>query len=83
MSLVKVYMTFNSADAQLVWSRLDAAGFHATVFNEGAAMAMDGYALAAGGIQVKVPESEAEEARAFLDAPVEESPEGDTDTPAA
>ncbi|HEY1172265.1 MAG TPA: DUF2007 domain-containing protein [Verrucomicrobiae bacterium] len=82
MSLVKVYMTFSSADAQLVWSRLDAAGFHATVFHEGAAMALDGYALAAGGIQVKVPESEAEEARAFLDAPVSELP-GDDDSAAS
>jgi hypothetical protein len=78
MSLTKVYMTFSAADAQLVWSQLDAAGFHAVVFNEGAAMSMDGYALAAGGIQVKVPESEAEEARAFLAAPVQELPEDDT-----
>lgn len=78
MSLVKVYTSFSSADAQLVWSRLDAAGFHPTVFNEVAALTMDGYALAAGGILVKVPESEADEARAFLDAPVEEL----TDLPA-
>jgi hypothetical protein len=77
MALVKVYTAFNSADAQLVWSRLDAAGFHAEVFNELASLAMDGYALAAGGIQVKVPESEAAEARAFLDTPVTELPEGD------
>jgi len=78
MSLVKVYTAFNSADAQLVWSRLDAAGFHAAVFNEVASLTMDGYALAAGGILVKVPESEFEEARAFLDAPVTELPEGDS-----
>jgi hypothetical protein len=32
---------------------------------------MDGYALAVGGIRVQVPESEAEEARAFLSAPPE------------
>ena len=78
MPAVKVYMTFSAADAQLVWSRLDAAGFHPAVFNEGAAMSMDGYALAAGGIQVKVPESEAEEAQAFLDAPVTELPGDDS-----
>ena len=30
---------------------------------------MDGYALAAGGIRVQVPESEFAEAREFLDAP--------------
>lgn len=77
MSLVKVYTAFNSADAQLVWSRLDAAGFHAEVFNEISSLAMDGYALAAGGIQVKVPESEVAEVRAFLDTPVTELPEND------
>jgi hypothetical protein len=78
MALVKVYTAFNSADAQLVWSRLDAAGFHAEVFNEVAALTMDGYALAAGGILVKVPESEAAEVREFLAAPVEELPGDDS-----
>jgi len=77
MSLVKVYTAFNSADAQLVWSRLAAAGFHAEVFNEISSLAMDGYALAAGGILVKVPESEFAEVRAFLDTPVTELPEND------
>jgi hypothetical protein len=78
MELVKVYTAFNPADAQLVWSRLDAAGFHAEVYNELAALSMEGgYALAAGGILVKVPESEFAEVRAFLDTPVTELPEND------
>ncbi len=66
MSLITVYRALNPADAQLVRSRLDAAQFHAVVTNELSALSMDGYALAAGGILVQVPESEAAEARTFL-----------------
>jgi hypothetical protein len=35
---------------------------------------MDGYALAAGGIRVQVPEDVAEEARALIDAPDADNP---------
>ena len=68
MSLVTIFKAFNPADAQLVRSRLDAAGFQAIVADELAALSMDGYAMATGGIRVQVPSEEAEEARAFLDA---------------
>ncbi len=61
-----VYRAFNPADAHLVRSRLEAAGFHAFVTNELSALSMDGYALAAGGILVQVPEEEATEAEEFL-----------------
>jgi DNA-directed RNA polymerase subunit RPC12/RpoP len=66
MNLVTVSTAFNPADAQLTRSRLDAAGFHAIVTNELSALSMDGYALAAGGIRVQVPEGEAAEAKEFL-----------------
>jgi len=66
MALVTVYRAFNPADAQLVRSRLEAAKFAAVVTHELSALSLDGYALAAGGILVQVPESEAEEARQFL-----------------
>jgi hypothetical protein len=66
MSLVTVYRAFNPADAQLVRSRLEAAEFHAIVTNELSALSLDGYALAAGGILVQVPEQEAADAREFL-----------------
>ena len=66
MSLATVYRALNPADAHLVRSRLEAAEFHPVVTNELSALSMDGYALAAGGILVQVPESEAEEARVFL-----------------
>ncbi len=68
MSLVTVSRAFNPADAQLVRSRLEAAGFTAAVTNELSALSMDGYALTVGGILVQVPEAEAADAREFLDA---------------
>ncbi len=69
MKLVTVFTAFNPADAQLARSRLDAAGFHVVVTNELSALSMDGYALAAGGILVQVPEDEAADAKEFLDSP--------------
>ncbi len=68
MALVTVFSAFNPADAQLVRSRLEAAQFHAVVTNELSALSLDGYALAAGGILVQVPASEAADAREFLAA---------------
>ncbi len=66
MPLVTLHSAFNPADAHLVRSRLEAAGFHAVVAHELSALSMDGYALAAGGILVQVPEAEAAEAWEFL-----------------
>ena len=71
MKLVTVSTAFNPADAQLTRSRLEAAGFHAIVTNELAALSMEGYALTAGGIRVQVPEIEAADAIEFLAAPGE------------
>ena len=69
MPLVTVSSAFNPADAQLTRSRLEAAGFYAVVAHELSALSLDGYALAAGGILVQVPEEEAADAREFLAAP--------------
>jgi hypothetical protein len=69
MNPVTIYKALNPADAQLIYSRLEAAGFHPFVANEIAALTMEGYALAAGGIRVQLPESEFADAREFLDAP--------------
>jgi Putative prokaryotic signal transducing protein len=68
MALVTVFSAFNPMDAQLVRSRLEAAQFHAVVTHELSALSMDGYAMAAGGILVQVPETEATDAREFLAA---------------
>ena len=68
MSLVTVYRTFSSGDAQLVRSRLEAANLQASVTHELSALSLDGYALAAGGILVQVPEEEAADAREIIAA---------------
>ena len=70
MKPVTIYKAFNPADAQLVRSRLEVAGFHPFVADEMAALSMDGYTLAAGGIRVQLPVSEFTAAREFLDTPV-------------
>jgi hypothetical protein len=78
MSLVTVLSAFNPMDAQLARSRLEAAQFHAVVTHELSALSLDGYALAAGGILVQVPEDEAADAREFLAAdPPPDEPEKD------
>lgn len=74
INAVTVSTAFNPADAQLTRSRLEAAGFHAIVSHELSALSMDGYGLTVGGIRVQVPESEATEAREFLESSTE-SPE--------
>ena len=56
MQLVTVFTAFNSAEAQLIRSRLEAAGLRAFIQDELSALSMDGYALAAGGIKVQVPD---------------------------
>lgn len=66
MSLVTVSKAFSPAEAQLTRARLETAGFHAVVIGELAAISMEGYSVATGGIRVQVPESEAAEAREFL-----------------
>lgn len=66
MNLVTVYKTFSSADAQLIRSMLEAADVPATVAHELSALSLDGYALAAGGIAVQVPEEHAEFARELI-----------------
>lgn len=71
MKPVTIYTALNPADAQLVCSRLEAAGFHPAVTGELAALSMEGYALAAGGIRVQLPESEFDEAREFLETSTE------------
>ena len=69
MQMVTVFTAFSPVDADLVNSRLAAANFNPVITHALSALSMDGYALAAGGILVQVPEDEAEDAREFLAAP--------------
>jgi hypothetical protein len=77
MELATVFRAFNPAEAQLVRSRLEAAGFHAAVMHELSSLSMDGYAMAAGGILVQVPDHEAADAKELLaaDAASDEPPQ--------
>ena len=66
MQLVTVFTSFNPAEAQLVRSQLDAAGFQASVANELSALSTEGYAMAVGGIKVQVPAEQETDARNLL-----------------
>jgi hypothetical protein len=68
MQLVTVFSAFNAVEAQVVRSRLEAAGFHAVVTHELSSLSIEGYSMAAGGILVQVPDTEAAEVREFLAA---------------
>jgi len=68
MSLVTIFKAFSPIEAEMTRARLETAGFHAVVIGDLAAMSMEGYSVATGGIRVQVPEDEAAEAREFLDA---------------
>jgi hypothetical protein len=66
VDFVTLTRRFNLAEVSLIRSRLEAAGFHVETANEGAALSLEGYSLTAGGILIKVPEAQAEDARALL-----------------
>jgi Putative prokaryotic signal transducing protein len=70
MKPVVIFKTFNQAEAQLVRSRLEAANFHPFIANENVAQYLGGFSNATT-LRIEVPETEADEAKAFLAAPVE------------
>ena len=71
MNLVTVYRTFSPADAQLIRSMLEAAEVPATVVHELASLSLDGYAMAAGGINVQVPDDYVNFARELIETEAE------------
>ena len=83
MRLIEVYNTFSPADAHLICSSLQSAGFDSRVTNEIATLTLEGYALASGGIRVMVPEAEFDEARALIEqqASASDDTENPSDTP--
>jgi hypothetical protein len=68
MEWVTISKQFSPAEAELLRSRLEASGFLVSLKNLGAALAMDGYSLATGGIWVQVPEDQAVDARKLIDS---------------
>ncbi|HEV2693717.1 MAG TPA: DUF2007 domain-containing protein [Verrucomicrobiae bacterium] len=70
MNLITIVTHFNLGEAELVRSRLEAAGFHPFIANEMAAGWLGGNSTATL-LRVQVPENESGEAKIFLDTPVE------------
>jgi hypothetical protein len=68
MQLVTISKELNDMDAQMKCSRLEAAGFHPVIANEGTALWL-GTAITIGGILLQIPESEAADAKEFLKTP--------------
>ena len=70
MKLVTVATNFNLADAELMRSRLEAAGFQPFIANEMAAGWLGGTSSATM-LRIEVPENEFPDAKEFLAAPAE------------
>ncbi|MDG2212461.1 MAG: DUF2007 domain-containing protein [Verrucomicrobiota bacterium] len=68
MDRVTVFTAFNPVQAQVIGTRLQVAGLDATVEGEAAALSMEGYSLAAGGIRVQVPSSQETDARELIES---------------
>jgi len=66
MELVTVFRSFNPEEAELIRSRLEVAGFNATIAHDNAALTL-AYGKQ-GGSLVQVPEDEADDARAVIAA---------------
>ena len=73
MELVTVFRTFNPSEAQLIRSRLEAAGLMAQVTHELASLSMEGYSMSTGGVRVQVPADQADYALALISPPDEPS----------
>lgn len=68
MDRVTVFTAFNPVQAQIVSTRLQTAGLDASVEGEAAALSMEGYSLATGGIRVQVPSTQEDEARRLIES---------------
>jgi hypothetical protein len=67
MKLITISTNFNLAEAELLRSRLEAAGFHAFIANEMASSWLGGTSTATL-LRIEVPEDEADDAKEFLAA---------------
>ena len=67
MEPVSVFKANNATEAQVVCSRLRAAGIPAIVQNELSAMIGGGLSLEPDGIRIEVPASQADAARELLE----------------
>lgn len=63
-----MFETLNAAEAQLIRSRLEAAGLHPEVDPEIDPLSVGAFSTTTGGVQIKVPSEEAAQAREILEA---------------
>jgi Putative prokaryotic signal transducing protein len=70
MKLITIATEFNLAEAELVRSRLEAAGFHPFMANENTSQCFVGFSTATL-LRIEVPDNEVAEAKEFLAAPAE------------
>ena len=68
MKLVTIATNFNLADAELMRSRLEAAGFHPFIANQLSAGWIGGSSTATL-LHIEVPDVEAADAKEFLETP--------------
>lgn len=68
VELETVFETLNAAEAQLIRSRLEAAGLEPEVDPEIDPLSVGAFSTHDGGIQIRVPSEQAAEARAILAA---------------
>ena len=68
MPLVTISKELSDMEAQMKRAKLEAAGFHPVIANEATALWM-GTAMTSDSILVQVPDSEADDAKEFLNAP--------------
>jgi hypothetical protein len=68
MEFVTIFKTFNPAEAELISTQLQAAGFDVTLRNEYSALTLP--PAAASGVWVQVPEDQAADARELIDTNV-------------
>jgi hypothetical protein len=61
-----VFETLNAAEAQLIRSRLDAAGYQPVLDPEIDPLTISGFTVPEGGIKIRVPAEHAASARALL-----------------
>jgi hypothetical protein len=73
LNLTTIFKGWNLNEAELIRSRLEAAGFHTVVVNEYAANMFGGSSNALSPVSIQVPESEAADAREFLETPTSPS----------
>ncbi len=66
MELITVFESVDPAEAQLIRSRLEVAGFDAIIPNELSTLNIEHGTATPGGASVQVPEDQAEEARALI-----------------